>query len=330
MRILVLGGTHHVGRAVVEAAVAKGDQVTTLNRGRSSTKSPAGVDTRHADRRDADATREALGDDTWDLVVDTWSEEPRVVRDSARLLSGRVPHYAYVSSRSAYQWPFPSGADESAPLVEADPDSDESEDYAAAKRGAELALEREFDGTVVHARAGLILGPYEIVGRLPWWLQRITRGGRVPAPGPIDRPLQYVDARDLAEWLVRAPELGLSGAYNTVSEPGHATIGQLLDACNEVTGHQAELVWVPPERIEAAGISGWTELPIWTPPTGELARLHDCNVSRAQVAGLHCRPVGETVFDTWAWLQAEGAPPAANGRAGALGISAEQERQLLG
>jgi nucleoside-diphosphate-sugar epimerase len=330
MRILVLGGTHHVGRAVVEAAVSQGHQVTTLNRGRSSTRTPPGVETRHADRRDVEATRQALGDDTWDLVVDTWSEEPCVVRDSARLLSGRVPLYAYVSSRSVYQWPFPREADESAPVVAGDPDSEEAQDYAAAKRGAELALEQEFDGTVVHARAGLILGPYEVVGRLPWWLQRIERGGRVPAPGPVDRPLQYVDARDLADWLVRTPELGLSGAYNTVSEPGHATIGQLLEACNEVTGRKAELVWVSPERVEAAGIQGWTELPIWTPPTGELARLHDCDVSRAMAAGLHCRPVGETVFDTWAWLQAEGAPPATSGRARALGISAEQEELLLG
>jgi 2'-hydroxyisoflavone reductase len=328
MRILVLGGTHHVGRALVEAALAGGDEVTTLTRGLTGHAVP-GVDARHADRRDPAALAAALGEDAWDAVVDTWSYEPSAVRDSARALDGRVPHYTYISSRSVHTWPIAPGADESAPVVAADPDSGDADDYSAAKRGAELALLREFGGGSMMARAGLVLGPYEVVGRLPWWLNRIAAGGRVPAPGPRDRPLQYIDGRDLAEWSLHAGRAGVTGAFNAVSRPGHTTIGALLDACVAVTGSDAELAWVSPEAVEAAEVNGWTDLPIWVPPTGELAGLHDADVSAAHEAGLHCRPMPETVADTWAWLQREGTPTAPTNRAGRLGLTPEQERRLL-
>lgn len=328
MRVLVLGGTHHVGRAIVEAALARGDEVTTLTRGVSGHAVP-GVDARHADRRDPASLEAALGNDTWDAVVDTWSFEPSVVRDSARLLDGRVPHYTYISSRSVYTWPPALGLDESAPVVDADPDSTDAEDYAAAKRGAELALQRDFSGGTVLARAGLVLGPYEVVGRLPWWLNRIARGGRVPAPGPRERPLQYIDARDLAEWSLDAGRAGTIGAFNTVSRAGHTTIGKLLEHCVAVTGSAAELAWLGPEEIAAAEVEGWTDLPIWVPPTGDLAGMHDCDVSAAHAAGLRCRPMEETVADTWAWLQREGTPTPPTNRAGEVGLSAEQEQRLL-
>jgi nucleoside-diphosphate-sugar epimerase len=152
-------------------------------------------------------------------------------------------------------------------------------------------------------RAGLILGPYEIVGRLPFWLHRIERGGRVPVPGPPERPLQLVDARDLAAWTLDHRPVG---TFNTVSRPGHTTMGELLEECVRVTGSTAELVWLSPEVVEASGVSPWTELPIWTPPTGELAPLHDCDTSAAHDAGLRCRPIAETVAATWTWLRREG------------------------
>ncbi len=207
MRLLVLGGTHHVGRAFVEEALARGDKVTTLTTGRSGPPAE-GAEARHADRLDPAAVAEALGEDTWDAVVDTWSHAPVAVQTSARLLAGRVGHYTYVSSRSVYSWPLALGADESAPVVDGDPASDDGSDYAAAKRGGELAVLEEFDGPSLHVRAGLVLGPYENVGRLPFWLNRIAAGGRVPCPGPFDRPLQYVDARDIARWVLDAASRG--------------------------------------------------------------------------------------------------------------------------
>lgn len=298
----MLGGTHHVGRCIVEAARDRGHDVVTLNRGTSGVET-SGVDARHADRLDDEAVARALGDETFDAVVDTWSWAPTAVRGTARLLSGRSGHYTYVSSRSVYAWPPPPGADESAPVVEGDPASTDGVDYPAAKRGGELAAAAEFDGPVALLRAGLILGPYEIVGRLPFWLHRIERGGRVPVPGPPDRPLQLVDARDLADWVLDHRPVG---TFNTVSRPGHTTMGELLEECVRVTGSSAELVWLTPEAVEASGVAPWTALPIWTPPTGEMAALHDCDTSAALEAGLRCRPVAETVAATWAWLQREG------------------------
>ncbi|MFL6171823.1 MAG: NAD-dependent epimerase/dehydratase family protein [Marmoricola sp.] len=328
MRLLVLGGTHHVGRAYVETALGLGHEVTTVNRG--NVAAAAGVDARTADRTEPGSLAAALGDDTWDAVFDTWSLEPVVVQHSARLLSDRVGHYGYVSSRSVYTWPIAPGADESAPVVEADPASTDSEDYAAAKRGGELAVLESFAGRSLLARCGLVLGPYEIVGRLPWWLGRIARGGPVPAPGPRSRELQYVDARDLAAFMIGAAEAATTGVLDTVSAPGHTTIGELLEECVTATGADADLVWLTPEEVEAAGVGGWTDLPIWVPPSGELIGLHEGDSSAARAAGLVCRPVAETVADTWAWLQAEGFPPSRSGRAGALGTTADQEAALLG
>ncbi|WP_330865904.1 NAD-dependent epimerase/dehydratase family protein [Nocardioides sp.] len=323
MKVLVLGGTHHVGRAAVETALERGHDVVTLNRGVSGVTSPE-VDARHADRLDPDAVARVLGDDEFDLVVDTWSHAPVAVRDSARLLSGRAGYYGYVSSRSVYQWPPPLGLDESAPVVAADPAGTDPDDYAAAKRGGELAVQQEFDGPAGFLRAGLILGPYENVGRLPFWLTRIARGGRVPAPGPHGRPLQLIDARDLAAWVL---DHRPTGELNTVSVPGHTTIGEVLEECVRVTGADAELVWLTPEVIEVSGVQPWTELPIWTPPTGELAALHDCDVSAAYAAGLVCRPAIETVADTWAWLEREGVPDPATTRAG-TGMDEAVEQRL--
>ena len=327
MRLLVLGGTHHVGRAVVEEAIARGDEVTTLTRGVSGQS--AATTSLHADRTDPAALRAALGDATWDAVIDTWSGAPRVVLDAARFLADRAGHYGYVSSRSVYQWPPSVGLDESGPVVSGDPGSEDSADYAAAKRGGELAAAEGFGaGRTLLARAGLILGPYERVGRMPWWLRRIERGGEVLAPGPADLKLQYIDCRDLARWMLHAADEGISGPFNTVSEPGHATMASLLEAAIDATGSDARLVWVEPEVILAAGIAPWTELPVWLPPGGEAFGLHTGDVTAVYRAGMTCRPVEETVADTWAWLQAEGDPPAPADRPG-HGLDPEREREIL-
>ncbi len=322
MRILVLGGTHHVGRAVSEEALARGHDVTILNRGRSG-RAALGVERLVADRLDPDSMAEAVSGREWDLVVDTWSHAPIAVRTAARLLSGRVPSYHYVSSRSVYSWPIPENADESAPVVDGDAAATGSDDYAAAKRGGELAVAGAFEGRHSLLRAGLILGPWENVGRLPFWLGRIARGDRVPAPGPPDRPLQVLDARDLAAWVLDDdPE----GTFNVTGEAGHTTIGEVLGACVSATASGAELVWLDPEVVARAGVEPWTELPIWVPPTGELAALHSSDVSRAHAAGYRARPATETVADTWAWMRREGVPDPATTRAGTGMDGAAEER----
>ncbi|RKN03307.1 NAD-dependent epimerase/dehydratase family protein [Streptomyces radicis] len=336
-RLLILGGTTFVGRALAEDALARGWSVTTFTRGRA--EPPPGAAPLRGDRTAAGGLA-ALAEGEWDLVVDTWSDAPRAVRDAARLLAGRARHFTYVSSRSVYAWPIPAGADEGAPVVDASPDADaDATDYAADKRGGELAAEAEFGGDLtLFVRCGLILGPHENVGRLPWWLARVARGGPVLAPGPRELPLQYVDARDLARWTLDAAERGLSGPVDLVSPSGHATMGGLLDACVAATGSAtgpatgpatAELRWTAPERVEAAGIAGWTELPIWTPP-GELHdALHRSDVTRALGTGLRCRPVEETVADTWRWVRSLGGALPAVPTRGALGLDPAKEAEAL-
>lgn len=308
MRLLVLGGTRFVGRAAVQAAIRRGDDVTVVNRGISG-HVPDAAELVLADRTDPPALGRALRTGEWDAVLDTWSGAPRFVNAAVQLLAGRVGHYLYVSSRSVYAWPLAVGSDESAPVVSGSAVSDDADDYPAAKRGGELAVLSRFDGHALLARAGLILGPYENVGRLPWWLRRIARSGKFLAPGPADQPLQYVDVRDLADFLLLAADRNLAGAVNTVSETGHTTMGRLLAACVSVTGSGAVPAWATPQQIAAAGLQPWTELPIWLPPDGEDAGLHRGNVTAARAAGLTCRPVEQTVADTWSWMQDEGEPP---------------------
>ena len=157
-------------------------------------------------------------------------------------------------------------------------------------------------------RAGLVLGPHEDIGRLPWWLDRISRGGRVVAPGRPDRPLQYVDVRDLAAWLLSGLASGLTGAVDVASRSGHATTLGLLSACIGATGSGARLVWASETSLAAVGAEPWTHLPCWVPEAGEFAGFLEVDTSLAARTGLVCRPVGETVEDTWRWIVREGRP----------------------
>ncbi|MER5732093.1 NAD-dependent epimerase/dehydratase family protein [Streptomyces sp. NPDC002138] len=326
MKLLMLGGTEFVGRAITEDALKRGWEVTVFHRGRH--EAPPGVDSLHGDRTEPGGL-DALAEGEWDLVVDTWGGAPVAVRDTARLLHGRVGHYTYISSRSVYAYPSPPGLGEDAPVVEGSPDA-EAVDYAQDKRGGELAALAAFgEEHALLVRAGLILGPYENVGRLPWWLGRAARGGAMLAPGPRELRLQYIDVRDLARWTLDAARDGRGGAYNLASPLGHATMGTFLESVAAVTGGGAELRWTAPGVIEDAGLEPWTELPVWL-PEGE---LHDYmfggDVSKALAAGLVCRPIEETVADTWSWLQGIGGVAPQRPDRPAKGISAEREAALL-
>jgi nucleoside-diphosphate-sugar epimerase len=309
MRVLVLGGTEFVGQAFVDDALARGWSVTVFNRG--THRPPDGVTALRGDRTAEGGLAALDGQGEWDVVVDTWSWAPTAVRDAARALAGRVDHYVYVSSRSVYAQPRPAGSAEAegAPLVEASPDDGEV-DYARTKAGGELAAVAEFGERALLVRAGLILGPHENIGRLPWWLSRIARGGPVLAPGPADLDLQYIDARDLAAWSLDTAQRGVGGPYDLVSSSGHTTMRELLETCVRVTGSDAELRWTEPATITAAGVQPWMDLPIWVPPGEDYAFFHGADVSKALAAGLRCRPVADTVSDTWSWLRGlDGEPP---------------------
>jgi nucleoside-diphosphate-sugar epimerase len=327
MKLLVLGGTEFVGRAFVDEALAANWEVTTLNRGTSPV--PDHVTALHGDRNKVDGLS-ALSDGEWDLVVDTWSWAPIVVRRSATLLRDRVERYLYVSSRSAYADPLPAGADESAPLVIADPDAEHYDDYARAKAGAELAVIEEFGVRAILARPGLIIGPWENIGRLPWWLNRIAAGGPVLAPGSPDAGIQYVDARDLAAFGLAVAKSRHGGPFNVVSPVGQATMGELLEACVQVTGSDAELRWVDTGELLAAGVKPWMDLPVWLPPGEDHDAMHQGDVSKAVAAGLRIRPLRQTVSDTWDWLQSIGGSAPQRADRPTLGLDPATEAKLLG
>jgi len=323
VRLLVLGGTRFVGRTVAAAAVSRGWTVTALHRG-VTPGLPAGAVELLADRTDRAALVAALGAGEWDAVVDTWAGAPWVATAAAEVLRGRVGRHGYVSTSGVYVWG--EHVDETSPLVAGDPGAEQVE-YGADKRGAELGVLASFPDALL-ARAGLILGPYEDIGRLPWWLARVAAGGRVVAPGRPDRPLQLVDARDLAGWLLDGLDAGLAGPVDVISRSGHATTAELLDACVRATGSDAELVWVDEARLAAVGAEPWTHLPCWVPESGEFAGFLEADTSRAAATGLRCRPVAETVADTWSWLRASG-PPAQRPDRAVHGLPVELERRLL-
>lgn len=311
VRLLVLGGTRFVGRAVVADALSRDWSVTVFHRGRTGA-APPGVVTLLGDRMVA-ADLDVLARGPWDVVVDTWDGPPRAVLDSARLLAGVAALYVYVSSRSVYR-PLVAGLREDAPVESAAPDATEGS-YGALKAGGELAARACFgDDRVLVARTGLVLGPHEDVGRLAWWLTRMAAGGEVMAPGPPDLPLQYVDARDLAVWLLDMAAAGGAGAFNALSRPGHTTMAELLDCCRRTTDGWARgpakaerasstLRWTEPADVLAAGLRPWTDVPIWVPPDHPLRPLHQTDTDKAYRAGLRCRPIAVTVDDTWAWLR---------------------------
>jgi 2'-hydroxyisoflavone reductase len=318
VRLLVIGGTVFLGRHVVAIALARGHAVSVFHRGLHG-HVPAEAEELIGDRT---SDLSALDGREWDAVVDTCGFEPASVALTAGALAGRVGHYGFVSSGSAYaDWPR-------APVSEASPvfENDERE-YGPMKAASERAAEAAMPGRVLIARAGVIVGPHENIGRLPWWLRRLAEGGEVVAPGPPEAPMQLIDARDLAAWMLDMAEAGRGGAYNAIAEPGSTSWGELLETAREVTGGRAELRWVDPAVVEQRVQEPWEALPLW--PIPSLPGLYGMAGTRAAAAGLTLRPLTETVGDTWAWLAAGGELDEWRRELRAPGLSPAAERELL-
>ena len=333
MKLLIIGGTSFLGRATAGDALGRGWDVTCFNRGRSG-PDVAGVEALRGDRDD-DAALEQVAGRAFDVVVDTCGFVPRVVAKSVRALAGSGAHYVFVSSISATTtWPgepTPEGLDGQDCASDAGPDDG---DYGRLKAGCERAVTRVFGDRSTIARAGLILGPHENVGRLPTWLLRVARGGEVLAPGDPDVPMQLVDVRDLARFLLDCGEKGTAGTFNATAPTGNATYGELLAACVEATGSDATLTWVSDDVLVEHQVEPWTELPLWMPPGQDADAVWQAATDRTQSAGMRNRPVADTVRDTWAWL----SPLAATGDLPALpdrdyvrnnGIDPDKEAQVL-
>jgi 2'-hydroxyisoflavone reductase len=296
MRLLVLGGTVFLGRHVAAAALERGHELTLFTRGRHGADLFPEAERLHGDRA-GDVS--ALDGREWDAVIDTSGYEAEHVGRLCERLADRVGHYVFVSSVNAYPaWPV-EPVDEDAPVWES------GDDYGPQKAASERAAEAAMPGRVASVRAGLICGPHDNVFRLPWWVRRIAAGGRVPAPGDSGRFVQLVDARDLAAWMLDLAEQRVPGAFNGTAPADRTTVREVLEAAIAATGSDAELVWLPDERLQAAGVEPWTELPLWS-PADEWPGTWAVGTERAQAAGLRCRPIAETVADVWEWLRAGG------------------------
>lgn len=328
--IAITGGHGALGRAVVEAALARGDEVTLFNRGRSHPELFPEVEKLRGDRANPDDVA-ALREGRWDAAIDTCGFVSDHVRATAEALADRIDHYTFVSSISVYADNSRPGQDESAPvetLGERAEDGRDMATYGARKALCEQAAEAAMPGRVLNLRAGLLVGPHDNIGRFPYWLGRIAQGGEVLLPGAPDQPIQLIDVRDMAVWNLAMAERRAAGVFN-VSGPDHRlTMADVFDACRAASGSQPTFTWVDGQFLLDREVAPWTDLPLWVPATPEYAGFMDYDLSRAQSAGLRYRPLVDTARDTLAWLQTR-PDPAAEGRMGRPGLTAERERQLL-
>ncbi|WP_326950232.1 NAD-dependent epimerase/dehydratase family protein [Amycolatopsis sp. NBC_01307] len=332
-RVLVLGGSWFLGRSIVDAALEAGAEVTTFRRGKSGADA-AGVRTIRGDRTAQADLQRLAAEGPWDAVLDTSGFVPRETVAVARALEPVAAKYVFVSTVSVYEgWPTEPLTDDSAVLdapSNAGPDFGFDGDpgpsvYGFTKAGCERAVNEVFGlERAVSLRPGVILGPREYVGRLPWWLHRVERSGVVLAPGRPERSIQPVDVRDVASFALHAVSANLSGSFNLTGS-GNETMEDFLRACRQAVGSDATFEWVTDENwLVAQGVAQWTELPLWRTYAG----AWDVASSRAREAGFITRPLAETVVDTWRWLHS-GDGAVNHERAGEQGIDPRKELEIL-
>lgn len=328
-RLLVLGGSWFLGRAVVAEALARGRSVTTFRRGLSGVDVP-GVEVVRGDRTVVTDLERPAAAGPWDLVIDTSGYVPREQGVIARALEPVVGRFVFVSSVSAYVgWPL-EPLTEASRVLDCPPDAGADYGYDAdpaptvygfTKAGCERAVLEVFgpERTTV-LRPGVIHGPWEYVGRLPWWLRRIARGGRVLAPGQPAREIQPVDVRDVATFAIS----DAVGVYNVIGPP--VTMSAFLEQCRKVTGSDAAFEWITDEQwLIAQGVAQWTEIPLWRTYRGAWS----VDSASAVEAGLRWRGTGETVADTWAWMHS-GEAGIGHERGAEQGIDPAKEAAILG
>lgn len=328
MKLLVIGGTRFLGRHLVQAALESGHQVTLFNRGQSATGEPEGVEQRVGDRR---ANLSALAMGSWDAVVDTCGYLPNEVAAMADCLQGRVGRYAFISSISVFADFSQPNAEHAALGRIDDPETTvvDGRTYGPLKALCEQALQARFGDRALVVRPGLIVGPHDPTGRFTWWLARLARavsGERLLAPGAPDDPVQFIDARDLAAFILRLVEGGQSGLFNATSPRGRWTMGEVLRTCAAAAGTQPRWDWAPSGWLLEQGVGPWMELPLWLPAEGEHAAFMRVETTRAEQAGLKLRPLADTAADTLACWKA--LPPEARAFP-QTGLAPEREAALL-
>lgn len=332
MRILILGGTGFTGPYQVRYALSRGHKVTTFNRGKTHPgELPAEVEQLVGDRN---GKLDALKNRQWDVVIDNPTTLPAWVRDVAQVLKGNVERYAFTSTISVYVDPPPAGVDENSPLQNyegADPYKETLEamrasgfkTYGPLKALSEKEAEKWFPGKTLIIRPGLIVGPRDETDRFTYWPVRIDRGGEVLAPGNPDDPVQFIDARDLAEWTIRMVENRETGIYNATGPAKPLGVGAMLNGIKDAEKANANFVWVSEEFLTQQKVQAWSDMPVWAGKESGIART---NISRALGKGLTFRPLANTARDTLAWFKSLPQDRQSKLRAG---LTAEREAEVL-
>jgi 2'-hydroxyisoflavone reductase len=320
--LLILGGTGFIGPHIVAYATARGHKTTLFNRGKTHPELFADLEKLRGDR---DGKLDALKGRKWDGVVDTSGYVPRIVKMSADLLAPSVKQYLFISSISVYPDDVKPGANESTPTQELkEPGSEEvRKHYGALKALCEKTVEQSMPGRATTIRPGLIVGPGDPTDRYTYWPARIDRGGEALAPGGGDDPVQYVDTRDLAAFVVHALEDGIVGVFNATGPEKKLSMKSMLDSSRKASSNPAALTWVPEKFLEEQKVNPWDDMPVWA---GAGAGFSQIDCSKAIGKGLRFRSADETAKDTLAWWKT--LPEERRGKLRA-GLSPEREKEVL-
>ena len=326
MRILIIGGTRFLGRHLVESALERSHEVTLFNRGKSNPDLFPQLETILGDREKDVQTLKDAGR-LWDAVIDVAGYVPRIVRLSAEALKENVGRYVFISSISVYSDFSKVGINESDPVGKIEDETVEEitgETYGPLKALCEKAVQSIYGERSLIIRPGLIVGPHDPTDRFTYWPVRVARGGDILAPQKPEAPIQVVDVRDLAGFIIKLIEENASGVYNATGPNYELTIGKLLEASRQVSSSDAKVHWASVEFLNQHKVEPWSDMPTWIPDDEEGIGFSRVDVSKAIAAGLQIRPLEETVRDTHAWAQTR--PAEHEWRAG---LTAEREAQVL-
>jgi len=334
LRILILGGTGFTGPHQVLYALERGHTVTLFNRGRQRRAWPGKVEELIGDRNTGDL--KALEGREWDACIDNPTTLPFWVRDAGRVLHGKVQQYVFISTISVYA-EDDKPADESAPLARyagADPMAETLESFRAnvgelygpLKAVSEQEARRQFPGMVTIIRPGLIVGPGDETDRFTYWPARLSRGGEVLAPGDGTDAVQFIDARDLAEWTIRMTESRVFGTFNATGPDHPLQMREMLTGIASAIHSDARITWVPINFLEARNVAPWSDMPVWVPERGDSAGFARRSIRAAVAAGLTFRPLALTATDTLDWFKRQPAERQAKLKAG---LSPAREHELL-
>jgi len=331
LHILILGGTGFTGPYQVRYALSRGHKVTTFNRGKTHPDElPPEVEQLVGDRN---GKLDTLKNRKWDVVLDNPTTLPVWVRDAAQILKGNVERYVFISTISVYT-ESSNGPDENSTLEKYDgPDpyretleamkASGYKTYGPLKALSEQEAEKWFPGKTLIIRPGLIVGPRDETDRFTYWPVRIDRGGEVLAPGSPDDPVQFIDARDLAEWTIRMVENRETGIYNATGPAKPLTIGGMLEQMKGALKANAKLTWLGEDFLKQQKVEPWSDMPVWTGAGSGLARA---KIDRALAKGLTFRSLGETARQTLAWFKSLPQNRQSKLRAG---LTSEREAEVL-